>query len=243
MNNCESIRSALGEKLLNREFVTDKSGVKCIEIINASFIADEPTIFGEVTEYVHRELAWYKSTSLSIHDMPAPIPEIWKKVADRDGFINSNYGWCIWSADNGHQYYHALQALMQDKDTRRSCMIYIRPEMQFEYNVDGMSDFMCTYSTQVFIRNNKLHYIVNMRSNDAIMGLKNDKHWHDHVHKNLLNDLRYTYPDLELGTMYWNAGSLHVYERHFFLVDHFMKTGESSISKADYEKLYSNVLR
>jgi hypothetical protein len=33
MNNCESIRLALGEKLLNGEFVTDKSGVKCIEII------------------------------------------------------------------------------------------------------------------------------------------------------------------------------------------------------------------
>ena len=37
MNNCESIRLALGEKLLNGEFVTDKSGVKCIEIINAFY--------------------------------------------------------------------------------------------------------------------------------------------------------------------------------------------------------------
>ena len=65
MTNCESIRSALGEKLLNGEFVTDKSGVKCIEIINASFVADEPTIFGVLTEYADRELMWYQSCSVS----------------------------------------------------------------------------------------------------------------------------------------------------------------------------------
>ena len=218
MTNCESIRSALGEKLLNREFVTDKSGVKCIEIINASFIADEPTIFGALTEYADRELKWYQSCSLNVNDIPAPVPQIWQAVASKDGFINSNYGWCIWSEENGDQYSYCLNELLINKDSRRACMIYIRPNMQVEYKKDGMSDFMCTYSTQVFIRDNKLHYIVFMRSNDAVYGFKNDKYWHDHVHKILLNDLKDAYPNLELGTMYWNAGSLHVYERHFDIV-------------------------
>ena len=218
MNNCESIRLALGEKLRNDEFVTDKSGVKCIEIINASFIADEPTIFGTLTEYAERELAWYKSTSLSVYDIPEPIPKIWTQVADNNGLINSNYGWCIWSSENYYQYHQALQALKRDKDTRRACMIYIRPQMQHEYNQNGMSDFMCTYNTQQLIRDNKLHYIVSMRSNDGVMGYKNDRFWHNYVHDQLLYDLKDTYPDLEKGNLYWNAASLHIYERHFDIV-------------------------
>lgn len=219
MQNVNDIRGELYDLLKTQQFVTDKTGVKCIEIVNASFIADEETIFGKLTEYVHRELAWYKSTSLSVHDIIAPIPDIWLKVADEHGFINSNYGWCIWSADNSNQYFHALNALKQDKNTRRACMIYIRPEMQVEYNAHGMSDFMCTYNTQLLIRNNKLHYIVSMRSNDSVYGYKNDRFWHNYVHDQLLYDLKDTYPDLEKGDVYWNAASLHVYERHFDLVE------------------------
>lgn len=240
MTNCESIRSALGEKLLNGEFVTDKSGVKCIEIINASFIADEPAIFGEVNEYAERELIWYKSTSLNVNDIPPPVPAIWKQVATPDGFINSNYGWCIWSERNGLQYLCAFAELARNRDSRRATMIYTRPEMQSDYNKGGMSDFMCTYAAQVFIRNNKLHYCVYMRSNDAWAGYRNDKYWHVYVHNEMLNDLKKLvgFEDLELGAMYWNAASLHVYERQFYLLDHYNKTGEIHITKDEYRMLY-----
>jgi thymidylate synthase len=71
------------------------------------------------------------------------------------------------------------------------------------------------------IRNDELHYIVYMRSNDAVFGLKNDLHWHKMIHADLLRDLLPTYPTLKLGDMHWNAGSLHVYERHFKLVEEF----------------------
>lgn len=53
-------------------------------------------------------------------------------------------------------------------------MIYQRPQMQFQYNKNGMNDFICTNYAQLFIRNNKLIYIVDMRSNDAIFGFFND---------------------------------------------------------------------
>ena len=237
MNNVNDIRKELLDLYNARKFVKDKTDVNCVEIINASFIADEPTIFGKLTEYVHRELAWYQSTSLSVHDIPAPIPEIWLKVADSHGFINSNYGWCIWSVENHYQYFHALNALKSDKDTRRACMIYTRPEMQVEYNRDGMSDFMCTYNTQVMIRNNELHYIVNMRSNDVWAGYKNDRFWHNYVHDQLMHDLKQTYPNLKKGNLYWNAASLHIYESQFYLLEHYSKTGEHSITKAEYDKI------
>ena len=69
----------------------------------------------------------------------------------------------------------------------------------------------------LMIRDNKLIYVVNMRSNDAIFGYKNDKAWHDYVHDRAIGALEKTYPELTKGQMYWNAGSLHIYPRHFNL--------------------------
>ena len=35
----------------------------------------------------------------------------------------------------------------------------------------------------------------------------------------MLNDLMATYPNLELGSYYHNAGSMHIYDRHFKMLD------------------------
>ncbi len=60
-------------ELMNRfgDYVTDKTGVKTIEIINASFEADEPYIIREPNEdYIKREIEWYQSKSLNVNDIP-----------------------------------------------------------------------------------------------------------------------------------------------------------------------------
>ena len=39
----------------------DKTGVKCIELIGASFLANEPAIFGTPNiEYIKKEIEWYE---------------------------------------------------------------------------------------------------------------------------------------------------------------------------------------
>jgi thymidylate synthase len=101
-------------------------------------------------------------------------------------------------------------------------MIYTRPTMQYDWCEDNKTDFMCTYATQQFIRDNKLIYIVLMRSNDAVFGFDNDALWHMHVQERLARDLFGNTPTLTgiagpiiCDPIVWNAGSLHVYERHF----------------------------
>ena len=70
LNNVDYIRQQFVRKLQTGEFVIDKTGCKMIEIIGASFIADEPAIFGTVNEdYVRRELNWYESQSLNVYDI------------------------------------------------------------------------------------------------------------------------------------------------------------------------------
>ena len=203
------IRIELYNKLHNEDFVTDKTGVKTVEIMNASFIADEDAIIGTPNQdYIERELQWYKSMSLNVNDIPGGPPEIWKRVATTYGRINSNYGWCIYSKENGNQYENVLDELTRNPDTRRATMIYTRPSMHYDYNRDGMSDFMCTNAVQYLIRDGKVNALVYMRSNDAVFGYKNDYAWQKYVLDSVANDL-----GLSVGNLYWNVSSLHVYER------------------------------
>ena len=197
----------------------NKTGSKTVEIIGASFIADEEAIFGEVNrEWVERESRWYHGQSRNVNDIPGGAPQIWKMVATPEGLINSNYGNLIFSTDNFSQFDGCAKQLESDDQSRRAVMIYTRPSMQFEYNTDGMSDFICTNTVQYFIRNNQLVSIVSMRSSDAVFGYKNDYQWQLEVQNMLLTRLKNKYPTLVNGPIIWCAGSIHVYERHFNLI-------------------------
>ena len=108
--------------------------------------------------------------------------------------------------------------LLNDPHTREACMIYNRPSMQEDYCKNGMHDFMCCQNVQYFINERDgikyLDCIVNFRSNDAVFGFNNDVLWNKYVLENLANDL-----NICTGKMYWNAGSLHIYEKHFKYLD------------------------
>lgn len=173
--------------------------------------------------YLKAEIDWYRTHDLCIrgHDK-IDGNKIWDAIATEDGYVNSNYGWCIFDEENHKQYKHAVDALLKDPHTRQSCCIYTRPSIQKEWN-DGIHadhDFICTFATHHFIRNNKLEYIVYMRSNDVEFGLPYDLAWHQYVYKNMYNDLVIagelsetpTYKYLDVGSIHWHASSLHKYE-------------------------------
>ena len=199
-------------KRLKREHMVNEAGL--LEILGASFIADEESIFGTVNyDYISKEIAWYKSKSLNVYDMENP-PTIWKQIASTQGEINSNYGWCIYSKDNHNQYYKVLQCLLKNPNSRQATMIYTRPTMHEDAIKDDMYDFMCTNAVTYSLRNGKLHCTVQMRSNDAVYGYKNDYAWQRFVLGELAKDLR-----VEVGDIYWQVASLHIYPRHFKLIE------------------------
>jgi thymidylate synthase len=233
------VRDLLAEKLLDNEFVVDKTGALTIELLGESFVVEGNTIFGKLNEaYAQKELDWYRSQSLNVYDMPNP-PSIWKQIADKDGNINSNYGWCIWSKENGDQYNNTLRELRKNKDSRRAAMIYNRPSMHTDYNDLGKSDFICTNAVTYAIRNNKLSCVVQCRSTDSLSGFKNDSYWQQFVLSALHDDLLEDYPDLEIGDVVWNSASLHIYQHQFFLAYHYTKTAETTISRKDFEATYN----
>lgn len=216
--NTQDIFNIFVEKYNNNEFRiigNDVQQAKTLEIQNANFIVDKPWIVREPNyDYFEKELKWYMSESLNVNDIPGGAPQMWKACADTLGYVNSNYGWCIFSKDNGCQFEHCLNKLKEDPHTREAIMIYNRPSMQEDYCKNGMHDFMCCQNVQYFIneRNNEtyLDCIVNFRSNDAVFGFNNDALWNQYVLDKLATSL-----NIKSGIMYWNAGSLHIYERHF----------------------------
>ena len=224
MMHVTDIRRQFAMKFMNKEF--EKNGT--LEILGASFFADEDSIFGKPNvKYQHAELDWYKSQSLNVNDLQkyyGKVPVIWKEhAASKDGWINSNYGWMIYSKENGSQYDNAIKKLKEDRNTRQASMIYTRPSMHHDWDYQGKSDFCCTNAVTYYIKKDEfgydnVHACVQMRSNDAVFGYLNDFYWQYEVLSDVAYDL-----GISQGDIFWQAQSLHVYERHFHHVEEYCK--------------------
>lgn len=174
-------------------------------------------------KYVKSELDWYKSMDLSIigHEGIETNPT-WQSCCTKDEKkqINSNYGWCVFSEENGSQYDECLNVLKKDKTTRNAIIVYNRPSIYKDYKRDGMHDMICTLASQFFIRQidgeDTLIMVHYMRSNDIRYGfICSDLAWNCFVYQNMYEDLKETYPNLKTGFIKWTSNSMHLYNRHF----------------------------
>jgi thymidylate synthase len=155
-----------------------------------------------------------------VHDIPGETPKIWEQCSDKDGFINSNYGWTTFSKENYSQFDKVVEELSNNEFSRQGIIIFIRPTMHEDSKKNGMHDFICTYCYNFKIEVDtdgieKLFMLVNMRSNDCVFGYDNDYAFADYVFDKMLTELQKTYLDLQKGCMFWKADNFHVYPRHF----------------------------
>lgn len=196
--------------------------------------------FSTPKKYVKAELDWYKSMDLSIigHEGIESNPT-WQSCCTKDEKkeINSNYGWCVFSEENGSQYDNCLEVLKKDKTTRNAIIVYNRPSIYKDYKRDGMHDMICTMYSHFFIRNNKLMMVHNMRSNDIRYGfICSDLAWNCFVYQNLYEDLKETYPGLEVGQIIWTSDSMHLYSRHFEALEKYFES-KNQFGETLYDRL------
>ena len=189
-----------------------------VEIQGANFlVTDEEIVPGTLNrDYQEAEIEWYERGDRrvsTLFDIYGQEVKIWKDIADSNGEVNSNYGWCIYSKERGFQYAACYDALKKNPLSRQAVMYYTHPHM---HKIAG-KDHTCTYAVQYFLNyeddtfgRGYLDAHVFMRSNDAVYGFNNDYAWQRHVLGKLSNDL-----NCLQGDIYWNAASLHVYDRHF----------------------------
>ena len=198
------------------------------ELINASLELDPYKPYLNIFDrpfkhdYLEKEHAWYMSMDRSIIGWMDDI-KIWNFCASKDEKkeINSNYGWCVFSEENGSQYENCLKKLVDDVNTREAMMIYTRPSIHHDAVENGKHDFICTNYAHLFIREGALYYIACQRSCDIVTGMSFDFPWHCFVYQMMFEELKKTYPDLKVGSIMYNIDSLHIYERHEELLKNY----------------------
>ena len=129
LKNNEVIREEVEYPLVQKYLTGDKTG-NTWELINVNLMLDpyQPylNIFNRPfkKDYLEKEHKWYMSQDLSIKGWMDDI-KIWNFCASKDDkqLINSNYGWCVFSEENGSQYENCLQKIKDDPNTREALMI------------------------------------------------------------------------------------------------------------------------
>jgi len=153
-------------------------------------------------KYAEAEWQWYLSGNRNISklgEIYGKTPEIWKRMANANGDVNSNYGW-QWKRNNQIDY--VIDLLKRQPDTRQAVITILDMKEHDTFTFDTP----CTYAIQFTIVKNKLNMCVTMRSNDLWYGFCNDQYQFSKLQEMMSNEL-----EIEIGTYYHFAHNLHLY--------------------------------
>jgi len=153
-------------------------------------------------DYAQAEWQWYLSGNRNISELGklyGKTPEIWKRMADSKGNVNSNYGW-QWLRNN--QIYYVINKLKEKHNTRHAAISIYDCKEHNTYE----QDTPCTYAVQFTILHDKLDMCVVMRSNDLWYGFCNDQYCFSELQKMIAHEV-----GVEVGVYYHFAHNMHLY--------------------------------
>ena len=153
-------------------------------------------------DYAEAEWQWYLTGDPKIRtlgDIYGKVPEIWKRMADPNGNVNSNYGY-QWERND--QLGYVVDLLKNNPDTRQACISIYDGKEHDKF----ATDTPCTYAIQFTIVNNRLDMCVTMRSNDLWYGFCNDQYQFSKLQEMVSKRLK-----IETGTYYHFAHNMHLY--------------------------------
>lgn len=201
----------------------DGSSAYTKSIIGAQFKFDNSEVPILTTKEVKwqaaiKELLWiWQQKSNVVQDLRDMGVNIWNEWELKDGTIGKSYGyqlgkkcfkrlgspkWKFW--DKLDQVDYLLYNLKNNPASRR----HITTLWSIE-DLDKMSLTPCVWKTQWFVKENKLHLIVEARSSDVGLGLP-----FNIFQYNVLQRLFAQISGYEIGTYTFNCGDAHIYERH-----------------------------
>jgi len=163
-----------------------------------------------------------------------------KDFSDDGLTLNSAYGHRIFTEkyykaeSNGETIFETTQwlavvnTLLDDNDSRRAVITINQPKDVANASMIGSKDVPCTLSLQFFIRKNRLHLHVLLRSNDVWWGLPYDVFSFTLLQEIMLKTLQTSgLKSLKLGEYHHSAGSIHLYERDW-------KTARNVVTELDH---------
>lgn len=171
------------------------------------------------TKYFCRESLAYFRGSLKVDEGLAQASGVWKKLADENGEIASNYGHYVFhqripEAGNITQYEWVIQNLEKNLDSRKA-FININ---QTCHKIATSKDFPCTIGMQFFVKDNHLCCTVSSRSTDVYTGLPYDMGFFAFVTELVYQDLKERLPEedankLKLGHVTMKTNFTQIYDK------------------------------
>ncbi|MHB9145639.1 MAG: thymidylate synthase [Symbiobacteriia bacterium] len=149
------------------------------------------------------ELLWYLSGRDDLQTISYYISK-YADSSDDGSTLYGAYGPRLFAANGQNQLQNITDKLRQDPDSRQA-MISLFDAVDLDR---PHKDVPCTCSFQFLIRNQRLHMITYMRSNDVILGLPHDIFSFTMIQEVLARTLGY-----DVGTYKHMVGSLHLYEK------------------------------
>lgn len=175
--------------------------------------------------YAKQEWLWY----LRADKMDDSIQEhatAWEKLKQPDGSFFSNYGQYIFHRDgeSPSQFDYVIDTLLKDPGSRRASMVLLDRDHLFADNVD----VVCTYAINFSVEHGYLEMTVMMRSNDVVYGFTNDAFCFWNLYLFVYTILSAKMPNLKPGSYTHFTNSLHVYERHFDMLNEIVTAARTS---------------
>lgn len=211
--NSKSVRDAYNRliKLLKDAPIHDPRGKKTKELLSVTTEIENP-----------RNRLFYNSKRKF-----NPAFAIAETIAHLTGINNTKYFDTFNSnmknfSDNGVNFYgnygvritkyieRVVEKLQNNPDTRQAVVTIYNTEDSFA----PTKDVPCTLNLDFKLRDNKLYLHTFMRSNDLVWGYQYDVFCFTLIQEIIANEL-----NVELGSYTHTATSMHVYERHWDLIE------------------------
>lgn len=196
------------------------------EIIGASLLLKNPRARLSLSETrgklfsVLGEFLWYLSKSNDVSFVKYYINgyENFNKP-NSEGKIDGGYGPRLFNLHGQYDQVKNVIDLLGKNSFSRRAVIQI---------FDGADlvkfpDVPCTCTLQFLLRNDKLHLVTYMRSNDAYLGLP-----HDVFAFTMLQEIIARSLAVDIGYYYHHVGSLHLYQKNKRKVEKYFKEGYQS---------------
>lgn len=150
------------------------------------------------------ELLWYLAKTNNLEFIKYYIPT-YENSSDDGKTIYGGYGPRLFNMRCNDQVTNVISLLKKRPDSRRAVIQLFDAADLAENHID----IPCTCTLQFMQRRSRLHMFVNMRSNDAFLGLP-----HDVFAFTMLQEIIARSVGAELGTYKHAVGSLHLYEEN-----------------------------
>lgn len=161
------------------------------------------------------ELLWYLSGSDSLDFIRYYIPRYADESVDKTTVYGA-YGPRLFCQRGNNQLTNVIKQLSRNPNTRRAVIqIFDAEDLALPHK-----EIPCTTTLQFLRRNDRMHCVATMRSNDAYKGLP-----HDVFCFTMLQEIVARCVGARIGAYYHIAGSMHLYENDCDVAKQFLNEG------------------